>query len=90
MGMLVEETAEFFDWRVVGGCGVAKDQIPWESTVMMPSPVFVYQARFPGRIDVCTENYTAGTRRGAVGIGSVSVVWEGNSKRGVSECRRLQ
>ena len=90
MDMLVEEAAEFPDWRVVSGCGVAKDRVLWESTVMIPSPVFVCQARFPGRIDVCAENYTGGTHGGAVGIGSVSVVWEGNSKLGVSKCRQLQ
>ena len=41
---------------------------------MIPSPVFVYQARFPGRIDICTENYNAGTYGCTVGIGSISAV----------------
>ena len=27
MDMLVEEAAEFPDWRVVSGCGVAKDRV---------------------------------------------------------------
>lgn len=58
-------------------------------TVITPAVFLCIRLGFPGRIDVCTENYCRNSR-GAVGIGSSVSVVRGNSRLGVSECRQLQ